>query len=116
MEKLDQIDQNTSLITISYSFETAYDQEYWRAQLSNILGMIQQEKLKLHTFSKHKETTIVIKNAPTTCVKFESRLKDYNGDPFEDNSAICILVKKSIFPWFKFYSKLQAISVWQSWL
>ena len=111
MDKLDQIDQNTSLITILYSFQTAYDQEYWRAQLSNILGMIQQEKLRLHTFSKHKETTIVIKNAPTTCVKFESRLKDYNGDPFEDNSAICILVKKSIFPWFKFYSKLQAISV-----
>ena len=69
MEKLDQIDQNTSLITISYSFETAYDQEYWRAQLSNILGMIQQEKLRLHTFSKHKETTIVIKKCTNNMPK-----------------------------------------------
>ena len=59
--------------------------------------MIQWKKLKLHTSSKHKETTINHKRMHQKHAEnLKLQLKDYNGDPFEKISEICISTGQEI--------------------
>ena len=47
--------------------------------------MIQREKLRLYTSSKHKEVTISYKCMLQKYIEnLKSSLKNYNVDPFED--------------------------------
>ena len=69
-----------------------------------------RKKLRLHTASKHKVTTISHKQMHQKHVEnLRSQLKDHNVDPFDDSSAICVSSGQEIdFPWFTFYTDLQS--------
>ena len=59
--------------------------------------MTQWEKLKLHTSSKHKETTINHKRMhQKQAENLKSQSKDYNVDPFEESSEMYISTGEEI--------------------
>ena len=100
-ERLDPIDQDIYI---------AVNKWIVTSDIHSKLRMIQREKVRLHTSSKHKETTISHKRTHQKLVKsLKSESKDYSVNAFEDSSAIWIsTVKKWIFPCFRVYSKLQS--------
>ena len=65
--------------------------------MNNQTRVIQREKLRLHTSSKHKETTISHKRMHQKHVEnLKSQLKDYKVDPSEDSSSIGISADQEI--------------------
>ena len=66
-------------------------------QMNNQTRVIQREKLRLRTSSKHKETTISHKRMHQKHVEnLKSQLKDYKVDPSEDSSSIGISADQEI--------------------
>ena len=65
--------------------------------MNNQTRVIQREKLRLRTSSKHKETTISHKRMHQKHVEnLKSQLKDYKVDPSEDSSSIGISAGQEI--------------------